>query len=309
MSQANGSAVTEANTETNNASQIEAHENPLISNARLKEVFATMVKCRMLEESTRSAFSGSGRLSAIGHEATLVSAAMQLGPRDSIASTLIEIAYRLAQNVPTQEILSAIREASGGGAFASDLQRAIDAAKRYKRKKPSHISLAYANNRDSETEVWHDALRTAHKHSLPMVFVSQNDLYDNAAKSSSPQYGLPVLMVDGTDAIACYRCAQEATHRARNAGGPTLTECKTYRSNRQAGAADNPVPDPVLDARDPIAKVRHQLEAKGLYKSAWAVEIETSFRSELDDALASTASHIGPASEHPSPTAVRAGQK
>ncbi|MEM3551056.1 MAG: thiamine pyrophosphate-dependent enzyme, partial [Candidatus Bathyarchaeia archaeon] len=43
-------------------------------------------------------------------------------------------------------------------------------------------------------------------------------------------YNIPGLTVDGNDIIAVYNAAHEAIQRARNNGGPTLIECKTYRT-------------------------------------------------------------------------------
>jgi TPP-dependent pyruvate/acetoin dehydrogenase alpha subunit len=41
---------------------------------------------------------------------------------------------------------------------------------------------------------------------------------------------MPGLEVDGNDAVEVYEAAQEAIGRARRDGGPTLIECKTYRT-------------------------------------------------------------------------------
>jgi 2-oxoisovalerate dehydrogenase E1 component len=41
---------------------------------------------------------------------------------------------------------------------------------------------------------------------------------------------LPGVEVDGNDVIAVYQAAGEAVRRARAGGGPTLLECRTYRT-------------------------------------------------------------------------------
>jgi len=75
---------------------------------------------------------------------------------------------------------------------------------------------------------------------LPVLFVCENNLYamgtrisnvtaiENIADRASA-YGMPGVIVDGNDVIEVYRAAKEAVDRARNGGGPTLIECKTYR--------------------------------------------------------------------------------
>jgi len=47
-------------------------------------------------------------------------------------------------------------------------------------------------------------------------------------------YGLPGLEVDGNDVLAIHAAASEAVRRARGGGGPTLLECKTYRTRPHA---------------------------------------------------------------------------
>src|SRR4029077_14686786 len=47
-------------------------------------------------------------------------------------------------------------------------------------------------------------------------------------------YGLPGIEVDGNDVLAVHAIASEAIRRARTGGGPTLVECKTYRTRPHA---------------------------------------------------------------------------
>src|SRR5204863_4507783 len=47
-------------------------------------------------------------------------------------------------------------------------------------------------------------------------------------------YGLASHEVDGNDVQAVWRFAGEAIKRARSGGGPTLLECKTYRTRAHA---------------------------------------------------------------------------
>ena len=42
-------------------------------------------------------------------------------------------------------------------------------------------------------------------------------------------YGMPGVIVDGTDVLACYAAGREAIDRARTGGGPTLIEAKVTR--------------------------------------------------------------------------------
>src|SRR5262249_3870982 len=52
--------------------------------------------------------------------------------------------------------------------------------------------------------------------------------------SRGASYGMPGVEVDGNDEFAVFRTADEAIRRARTGGGPTLLECKTYRTRPHA---------------------------------------------------------------------------
>jgi 2-oxoisovalerate dehydrogenase E1 component alpha subunit len=87
---------------------------------------------------------------------------------------------------------------------------------------------------------WHEAINFSAVHTLPIVFLVEN----NGFAISTPQslqmaiedvadkatgYGLPGLICDGTDPVATYRTMKIAMDRARHGGGPTLVEAKCYR--------------------------------------------------------------------------------
>src|SRR5437667_336746 len=76
-------------------------------------------------------------------------------------------------------------------------------------------------------------------------------------------YGIPGVIVDGTDACQVYDAAHEACERARRGEGPTLIEAKMMRMKGHAihDAADY-VPKPLFEywrKRDPIARFENHL--------------------------------------------------
>lgn len=87
---------------------------------------------------------------------------------------------------------------------------------------------------------WHEGLNFAGIHKLPVVFVCENNGYAISVPQSKQMavrdvasraagYGMPGVVVDGNDVLACYAAMKEAHDRARAGEGPTLIECKTYR--------------------------------------------------------------------------------
>ena len=81
---------------------------------------------------------------------------------------------------------------------------------------------------------------------------------------------MPGVAVDGKDVLAVYEAAQRAIQRAREGGGPTLLECKTYRWRTHSESRGNP-PDPrpqsVIDlsqSHDPISAFADRLVEQGI---------------------------------------------
>ena len=86
----------------------------------------------------------------------------------------------------------------------------------------------------------HEALNFAAIHKLPFVFLVENNGYaisvPAAMECRSPDvamraagYGIPGVVVDGSDVLACYAAARTAVALARAGGGPTLIEAKVTR--------------------------------------------------------------------------------
>ena len=89
----------------------------------------------------------------------------------------------------------------------------------------------------------HEALNFAAIHKLPFVFMVENNGYaicvpaekelsvkDVAVRASG--YGMPGVVVDGTDVLACYAAAQEAVDLARAGGGPTPDRGQGHPAHR-----------------------------------------------------------------------------
>jgi 2-oxoisovalerate dehydrogenase E1 component len=81
-------------------------------------------------------------------------------------------------------------------------------------------------------------------------------------------YGIPGVVVDGNDVLACYEAATTAVERARSGLGPSIIEAVTFRRLGHAGhdSADY-VPDEVRarwEDRDPLTRFETYLTHRGL---------------------------------------------
>jgi len=102
------------------------------------------------------------------------------------------------------------------------------------------IGMSFTGDGASNQGTFLESLNLAAIWNLPMVFVVENNGY---AESTSVDYatavdsyadraagfGVPGVIVDGTDFFAVYEAAGEVIRRAREGGGPSLLECKMVR--------------------------------------------------------------------------------
>jgi 2-oxoisovalerate dehydrogenase E1 component len=92
---------------------------------------------------------------------------------------------------------------------------------------------------------FHEGLNMASIWKLPVLFVCENNQFATevpfAYSSGNPSvgnrgaaYGMPGFELDGNDVLEIHRVAGQAIARARAGEGPTLIECKTYRTRAHA---------------------------------------------------------------------------
>ncbi|MGH9636157.1 MAG: hypothetical protein ACRD72_15120, partial [Candidatus Angelobacter sp.] len=86
---------------------------PVLNAEKLKELYATMVKCRMLAERMQSKRTVSN--SVLGFEATLVGAGAHLLPKDCIALEHGSFVASLVKGTPLHSILARNKEHQSNG--------------------------------------------------------------------------------------------------------------------------------------------------------------------------------------------------
>ena len=115
----------------------------------------------------------------------------------------------------------------------------------FKLLKTGHVAVAFFGDGAVNNGAFHEGLNMASIWKLPVLFVCENNQFATevpfAYSSGNPSvgsrgaaYGIPGLELDGNDALEIHRVAGEAVARARSGEGPTLIECKTYRTRAHA---------------------------------------------------------------------------
>lgn len=119
--------------------------------------------------------------------------------------------------------------------------QAAGAGYSFKLLKTDRVAVAFFGDGAVNNGAFHEGLNMAGIWKLPVLFVCENNQFATEVPFSyaagSPAvahrgaaYGMPGVEVDGNDVLAVRKAAGEAVARARNGGGPTLLECKTYRT-------------------------------------------------------------------------------
>jgi 2-oxoisovalerate dehydrogenase E1 component alpha subunit len=123
---------------------------------------------------------------------------------------------------------------------ATQLLHAVGIALAAKIRGTGQVAMTTMGEGSSNQGDVHEGLNFAAIHKLPFIFVVENNGYaisvpaarqvsvPNVADRASG-YGIPGVVVDGNDVLACYAAAREAVDRARAGEGPTLIEAKVIR--------------------------------------------------------------------------------
>jgi TPP-dependent pyruvate/acetoin dehydrogenase alpha subunit len=134
--------------------------------------------------------------------------------------------------------------------------------------------MTYIGDGGQSTGVTYEGLNFAAVQDLGLVLFVENNLWGYSTPADMQfrvedlaeraiAYGIPGVIVDGTDACQVHDAAHEACERARRGEGPTLIEAKMMRMKGHAihDAAEY-VPKPLFDywsKRDPIARFENYL--------------------------------------------------
>src|SRR2546423_10141973 len=291
---------------------------PPISEEKLKQLYSTMLKCRMLEEKARMLFKqgkfAGNYYAAVGQEATEVGCAIDLKPEDTVAPSHRDFIANFIKGAPLNVMYAQLYARSTSpdkgrsspahcgyaplniiapaSTIAAQLNIGTGVALAYKMQKKDDIVMAFSGEGSTSLGFWHEAVNFAGVHQLPIVYVIQNNLWAESVtvklqrkiedlSTKAGGYGMPGITVDGNDAVAVYRVASEAINRARNGGGPTLIECKTYRwyghSEIDPAKYRDPAEVEYWKSRDPIPFMENYLQKYKLWSDGFKQGIVDEF--------------------------------
>jgi TPP-dependent pyruvate/acetoin dehydrogenase alpha subunit len=162
--------------------------------------------------------------------------------------------------------------------------------------KPS-VAVSVFGDGAANIGAFHEALNLAAVWQLPVVFICENNLYGeySPVRATTPiddiarravSYAMPWEVVDGQDVDLMTEAIARAVQRAREEGGPTLIEAKTYRyvgHSRSDPAAYRPAGELAeWRQRDPLALYQDKLIASGVISLDAAADVRAKISAEIE---------------------------
>ena len=224
-----------------------------------------------------------------GQEAISVGSAFALGPRDRMCILHRDLGAHFVRGLTPDRYLANYMGRSGGVTGGKDGNMhfgerslgcvgmvsmlpdmapvACGLALAFKVRGEQRVAMTYFGEGSTANGQWHEAMNLAGVHSLPVVFILENNGFAYSTPNElefavdpverAATYGFPGLDIDGNDVEAVFEASCDAAERARRGDGPTLIECRTMRMHGHGAHDDMRYVPPGTHERwaerDPIA--------------------------------------------------------
>jgi TPP-dependent pyruvate/acetoin dehydrogenase alpha subunit len=254
----------------------------------------------------------------IGQEATAVGVCAALRRDDYLTSTHRPHGHALAKGVSVTAIMAELYakatgccKGKGGSMHVGDMAVgmppaiaivgggqpiAVGMALSAKMRRSGQVVASFFGDGAVAEGAFHEGVNMAAIWNLPVIFVCENNLYgastpigqvaavkDLADRAAA--YGFPGVVVDGNDVLAVREAMSTAVERARAGEGPTLLECKTYRTcgHSRSDACGYRTRDEEAEwrDRDPLTVLGRVIADESALES-----IEADLAAEIDAAVA-----------------------
>jgi len=258
----------------------------------------------------------------VGEEAVAVGVCAHLRQADAVFSTHRGHGHALAKGVTPRALIAELfgratgcSQGRGGsmhlfapevgmmgtsGIVGPCILQAAGAGYSFKLLGLDQVGVAFFGDGASNNGAFHEGLNLAAIWDLPAVFVCENNMYATevpfayASRNTdiadrAVGYGIPGVIVDGNDVLAVYEVAGAAVRRARSGGGPTLIECKTYRTRPHSegmrdGSYRSVEEIESWKARDPIRQLYATLTAQDLADEQALAAIDAEVQAQVAEA-------------------------
>ena len=290
------------------------------------EMYKRMLKIRRFEERVRYLFLEGVMPGTIhqydGQEACAVGVCSALVDGDVIASTHRPHGHAIAKGLTYKEIMAELFgkttgccKGKGGSMHLGNMDKGMLPAiaivggnlpivtgmgLAFKLKGKKNVAISFFGDGASNEGAFHEAINLAAIYDIPAVFVCENNLYGASTHVSivsklkniadrACAYGIDGVVADGNDVLAVYEASQKVIKKARNGGGPSILELKTFRrcghSRRDSKAYMKKEELDYWMARDPITMFKDILLKAGFCSEEDLERISKEVDAEVEEAV------------------------
>ncbi|MEO6610398.1 MAG: thiamine pyrophosphate-dependent dehydrogenase E1 component subunit alpha [Aestuariivirga sp.] len=291
---------------------------------QLRDALRRMWLIRRFEEMAEDSYvrgltHGTMHLS-IGQEASAVGICMDLSNADYITSTHrghghcigkgAEVKYMFAEFFGKEEGYCRGRGGSmhiadpatgnlgANGIVGGGLPLATGAALAIQQRKGKDVAVCFFGDGANNEGAFHESLNIAAVWKLPVIYVCENNQYGMSVSTErstavkdiatrAAAYNMPGVIVDGNSIADVNEAMMIAAERARNGEGPSLIECKTYRTRGHSRSDRNRyrTKEEIEDwkSRDPLPAFEEELQSFGVLTEAEVAAVRAEVEAEVND--------------------------
>ena len=307
---------------------------------RVLEMYRQMVLCRTLDERVWM-LNRQGKAaivaSAQGHEAAQIGSvhalrvgqdhfyiyyrdlavlvALGLTPREIMLGFTAKAGEPLAgaRQFPTHGASPRHRMVNLSNVVGTQIPQAVGSALASKMRGEDTVTIVYFGDGASSVGDCHEAMNYAAVHKLPVIFLCENNGYAisvpldlqmavDSVAGRAEGYGMPGVVVDGTDITAVYEATSEAASRARSGNGPTVIEAMVERYLPHTSDDDDSryrLREDIEKARerDPVRLLKEQILANGILEEEVDIAMRDEAKREVNEATDSIEAASYPTTE------------
>ena len=297
----------------------------------LKKFYYQMLRIRLVEEAIAELYPEQEMRCpvhlCVGQEAISVGVCLNLTPDDYVLSNHRSHGHYLAKGGDLKAMMAEIYGKDTGCCFGkggsmhlidlpvgflgavpivgSTIPIAVGAALGSTMRGQNRVTVVFLGEGATEEGVFHESVNFAMLKKLPVVFVCENNFFSVYSPLSVRQpegrevfelakgHGMESYQADGNDVVEVYSLAETAVSKARNGGGPTFLEFKTYRWREHCGPYyDNDLgyraECDFLEWRDrcPLDRFKERLLADGILSFIEIEDMENIIKTEMAEAVA-----------------------
>lgn len=199
------------------------------------------------------------------------------------------------------------------GTLGSDTAVPVGAALTIQMEERDNVAYLFIGDGAANRGPLYESMILASDWKLPVVFVCENNGFaistptgyssavPNVLADKAAGYGMPSVVVDGTDVLAVYEAASKIVDYVRAGNGPAVIECKSYRwrghfEGDQAAYRDNTITAQRIEEKDCLKNFEQKLLDDGVITAEEISAQREAYNTAMDEAIvrAQADPEIGP---------------